>query len=54
MEFIKVMQCTIENETWDKLKSIYKGDEKVKKAKLQTLSLQFKMLKMKEEEDIAT
>ena len=53
VEFTK-MQCTIEKEIWDKLKIIYKGDEKVKKDKMQTFFVQFETLKMKEEEDIAT
>ena len=41
-------------EVWDKLKSIYEGDDKVKKDKLQTFLAQFETLKMKEEEDVAT
>ena len=35
------------------MKSIYEGDEKVKKEKLQTFSAQFETLQMKEEEYIA-
>ena len=41
-------------EVWDKLKSIYEGDDKVKKAKLQKFLTQFEMLKMKEEEYVST
>ena len=52
VEFTKFMQCTSTKKIWDKLKSIYEGDEKVKKVKLQTFSPQFETLQMKEEEDI--
>ena len=34
VEFLEVMQCTIAKDIWDNLKSIYEGDEKVKKTKL--------------------
>ena len=39
---------------WDKLQNIYKGDAKVKGAKIQNYRGQFEQLKMKEDEDIAT
>ena len=51
VEFKKVMQRTTSKKVWDKLRSIYEGDDKFKKAILQTLSTQFESLKMKEEED---
>ena len=35
-KFVKVMQCMLAKEIWDKLKTIYEGDTKVKNAKLQT------------------
>ena len=35
-EFVKVMQCISTKAIWDKLKIAYKGDGKVKGAKLQT------------------
>lgn len=35
-KFVKVMQCALAKETWDKLKNVYEGDGKVKGAKLQT------------------
>ena len=35
-EFVKVMHCTSAKETWDKLKNVYEGDGKVKRANLQT------------------
>ena len=46
------MQCTTVKEVWDKLRNIYEGYDKIRKAKLQTLFAQFETLKMKEEEDI--
>ena len=50
--FVKVMNCEISKEIWDKLKNIYEGDDKVKGEKLQTYRGQFENLKMKEEENI--
>jgi uncharacterized lipoprotein YehR (DUF1307 family) len=41
-------------EVWDKLKSIYEGDPKVKQVKLQRHRAEFENLKMNEKEDIAT
>ena len=35
-EFVKVMNYDTAKEAWDKLNSVYKGDSKVQKAKLQT------------------
>jgi hypothetical protein len=52
--FTKVAHCKSAKEIWDKLQNIYEGDTKVKAAKLQTYRGQFKQLKMKEDEDIAT
>jgi hypothetical protein len=50
--FVKLIHCKSTKEIWDKLKVIYKGDNKVKEDKLQTYRTQFENLKMKEEEDI--
>jgi hypothetical protein len=36
MIFTKVSHCKSAKEIWDKLQNIYKGDSKVKEAKLQT------------------
>ena len=47
------MHCTSTKEIWDKLMNVYKGDGKVKGAKLQTYRRQFEHLTMKEDEDIA-
>ena len=52
-DFVKVMDCTSAKEIWDKLKKVYEGDVKVKKAKLQTCRRRFEQLAMKEEEDKA-
>lgn len=52
-EFVKVMHCDSAQVMWDKLRNAYEGDEKVKKAKLQTHRMQFESLKMKDDEDVA-
>ena len=48
----KALTCTSAKQLWDKLGTIYVGDSKVKRTKLQTLKEQFEGLKMKEEENI--
>jgi len=53
-EFTKVMNCDSAKEVWDKLISLYDGDSKVKKAKLQSHRRQFESPKMDDEEDIAS
>ena len=53
MVFAKVMHYKTTKEIWDKLHTIYEGDIKVKRAKLQTFKTQFESLKMKEEENIS-
>eukprot|EP00253_Pinus_taeda_P002164 PITA_02164 len=53
-KFTKIMHCTSAKEMWEKLVSLYDGDSKVKKAKLQTHRRQFESLRMEDEEDIAT
>ena len=45
--FSKVMHCKTMKEIWDKLKTIYEGYTKVKRAKIQTFKAQFEILKMK-------
>jgi hypothetical protein len=50
----KVMGYNTAKEVWDKLKSIYEGDPKVKQVKLQRHREEFENLKMNEKEDIAT
>ena len=52
-DFVKVMHCKSAKQIWDKLKKVYEGDDKVKKAKLQTNRRRFEQLTMKEEEGIA-
>lgn len=49
-EFVKVMHSKNAKEIWDKLHSIYEGDDPVKQAKLQTYRAQFEGLKMKKNE----
>jgi hypothetical protein len=44
----KVLNCKNEKQLWDKLETIYAGDSKVKRSKLQTLKVQYEGLKMKE------
>ena len=48
------MNCNSTKEVWDKLISLYDGDSKVKKAKLQTHRRNFESSKMDDEEDIAS
>lgn len=48
------MNCDSAKEVWDKLVSLYNGDSKVKKAKLQTHRRQFESLKMDDKEHIAS
>jgi hypothetical protein len=52
--FTKVAHCKSSKKIWDKPQNIYEGDSKVKEEKLQTYRGQFKQLKMKEYENIAT
>ena len=49
---MKVLHCKSTKEIWDKIKVIYEGDNKVKKAKLQTYITQFENLKINKEENI--
>jgi hypothetical protein len=46
------MHCKPTKEIWDKLEVVYQGDNKVKKAKIQTYRTQFENMKMKEVENI--
>jgi hypothetical protein len=39
--FTKIMHCESTKEMWDKLNTIYEGDEKVKEAKLQIFRAKF-------------
>jgi hypothetical protein len=50
----KFMGYSTAKEVWDKLKSIYEGDPKVKQVKLQRHRAEFENLKMNEKEDIST
>ncbi|XP_059066326.1 uncharacterized protein LOC131857646 [Cryptomeria japonica] len=50
---VKVMDCKNAKAIWDKLSSIYEGDDKVKEAKLQIFRARFESLKMTEDEKTA-
>jgi hypothetical protein len=50
----KMMGCNTAKVVWEKIKSIYEGDPKVKQVKLQQHRAEFENLKMNEKEDIAT
>jgi hypothetical protein len=52
--FTKFAHCKSAKYIWDKIQNIYEGDSKVKAAKLHTYRGQFKQLKMKEDDNIAT
>lgn len=53
-EFIKVIHCSTVKDIWDKLHNAYQGDEKVRKAKVQTHRVVFEGILMKNSENIAT
>eukprot|EP00253_Pinus_taeda_P020209 PITA_20209 len=52
-EFVKVMQYKSAKEIWDKIVLSYEGDDQVKRAKLQTLRIQYENLKMYNDESVA-
>eukprot|EP00253_Pinus_taeda_P027646 PITA_27646 len=52
-EFMKVMHYKSAKEIWDKIVTSYEGDEEVKRAKLQTLRIQYETLKMYNDESVA-
>jgi len=52
-EFVKVMQYKSAKEIWDKIVLSYEGDEQVKRAKLQTLRIQYENLIMHNDENVA-
>eukprot|EP00253_Pinus_taeda_P005045 PITA_05045 len=52
-EFMKVMHYKYAKEIWDKIVTSYEGDEQVKRAKLQTLRIQYETLKMYNDESVA-
>ena len=51
--FEKIIEVETTKGAWEKLKSLYDGDEKLKKVKLQTLRKKYEMLQMKEDEYIS-
>eukprot|EP00253_Pinus_taeda_P006216 PITA_06216 len=52
-EFVKVMQDKTAKEIWDKIVLSYEGYEQVKRAKLQTLRIQYENLRMYNDESVA-
>jgi hypothetical protein len=48
------MQLKSAKEIWDKIILSYEGDSQVKRAKLQTLRIQYETLKMHNDESIAS
>eukprot|EP00253_Pinus_taeda_P034695 PITA_34695 len=52
-EFVKVMQLKTAKEIWDKIIINYEGDDQVKRAKLESLRIQYETLKMHNDESIA-
>eukprot|EP00253_Pinus_taeda_P014272 PITA_14272 len=53
-EFVKVMQLKSTKEIWNKIVLSYEGESQVKRAKLQTLRIQYETLKMHNDENIAS
>ena len=49
----KVLTCTSTKQLWGKLETLYAGDSKVKKAKIQSFKVQYESLKMRDEETIS-
>jgi len=52
-KFVKVMQLKTAKEIWDKIVLSYEGDDQVKRAKLQTLRIQYENLRMRNDESVA-
>eukprot|EP00253_Pinus_taeda_P010531 PITA_10531 len=52
-EFIKVMQLKTTKQIWDKIILSYEGDDQVKRAKLQSLRIQYETLRMHNNESVA-
>ena len=53
-KFFKVMQLKSAKEIWEKIILSYKGDSQIKRAKLQTLRIQYETLQMHSGESIAS
>ena len=51
--FEKIIEEETAKAAWEKLKSLYGGDEKLKKVKLQTLRKEYEMIQMKEDESVS-
>ena len=53
VEFDEIKDCATIHEMWNKLKVIYRGDENVRRAKVEILRFQFDQMKMREDKNIA-
>ena len=51
-ELVEVMHLQTTKDMWEKLVNSYEGNEKVRRAKMQTLRLKFEQLKMNEDESV--
>ncbi|GKD07240.1 hypothetical protein Tco_1186925 [Tanacetum coccineum] len=51
--FEKIAEATTSKEAWDKLEKVYKGADRVKQARLQTLRGELEAMKMKETEGVS-
>nr|GEZ31918.1 reverse transcriptase [Tanacetum cinerariifolium] len=53
LSFEKIASASTTKEAWDKLEKAYKGDDPVRKVRLQTLRGELEVVKMKEEEGVS-
>lgn len=51
--FEKIIEEAKAKEEWDRFKSLYDGDEKLKRVKLKMLRNKFEMTQMKEDESVS-
>lgn len=50
--FEKIVELTTTKEAWDKLETVYKGADKVKQVRLQTLRGELERMRMKDSEKV--
>ena len=51
--FEKIARATTSKEAWDTLEKVFKGTDRVKQVRLQTLRDEFESMKMKESENVS-
>ena len=51
-EYAKVMDCKSAKEKWDRLQKVYKGDGRMKEAKLQVFKERYESLRMQKNETV--